>query len=325
MQCAHGRHQPDRAAAAVRAQCRAQTRHRANDHHGVVGSAFVVVNAAAFRVLRSLQRTRNRRCRIRDPWSRARRTLSRCPAVACQPRPAARLAPTSASNSSDQLGCPLAPPPRGASATVPVSPRATGPVNADGPLRAQFSSAALANGTSTSRSRPAVDISSAAALSTVTRKFGGNRRRGVVRGAIGIVDPYRTQPQRRRPTTRRWPGQPCRRSGDRGPHTGEVGALPGDRHQRMHAESLTGPRARRARRRRSSGRPTDRARSVARQRRWRRPARRAARPLARTAIATAVRPGRRHTGRPQCGDDRRSQPAGPDDRQRLRERGRVQR
>jgi hypothetical protein len=38
-----------------------------------------------------------------------------------------------------------------------------------------------------------------------------------------------------------------------------------------------------------------------------------------------VRPGRRDTGRPQCGDDRRSQPAGPDDRQRLRERGRAQR
>ena len=47
--------------------------------------------------------------------------------------------------------------------------------------------------------------------------------------------------------------------------------------------------------------------------------------IAGTVIATAVRPGRRDTGRPQCGDDRRSQPAGPDDRQRLRERGRAQR
>lgn len=45
----------------------------------------------------------------------------------------------------------------------------TGQRSRTGP--SQFSSAALANGSSTSGCRPAVDISSAAALSNVTRKF----------------------------------------------------------------------------------------------------------------------------------------------------------
>ena len=47
--------------------------------------------------------------------------------------------------------------------------------------------------------------------------------------------------------------------------------------------------------------------------------------IARTVIATAVRPGRRDTARSQRRNDRRTQPAGPHDRQRLRERGRAQR
>ena len=81
-----------------------------------------------------------------------------------------RVAATRASNNSSSSGA------RSATAarwrcTVSVSPRATGPVSAATPPRAQLSSAARASGSRTSGGWPAVAMSRAAAASTVIRKL----------------------------------------------------------------------------------------------------------------------------------------------------------
>ena len=143
----------------------------------------------------------------------ARRTLPGAEPLEFR-RPAARWLPTSASNSSTSSGVRLRRP-RGAgrrSAGVAPSDR-TGQRRRTRPP--QFSSAALASGSSTSRSSPAVDINCAAAFSTVTRKFARTPPRRDTRPG-----------RRRRPAPARRPSAPAsasrrgqrarRRTGDRG-------------------------------------------------------------------------------------------------------------